>query len=1746
MKLSSAVLIGTVYSQLDLDDLERKNERSVAAAVGSLDTSSANKLASLQAGSKFPHPSDILFTQSQAAEFASMGVPVASHHISNAPAWKEQVETNARGVATGIMNGRLWQQHVNPLNCDVATDENCRYLIPFYYADGTTTQVRAKIETAMEAIEAKTCLQFQYLSNPRSFTYVNKKKLRVVTNLNLCSSYVGANLIEQDIYLSHHESMDCGLNARAVEHEILHAVGLYHENQRYDWDQYISYNWDNLKQTMTELQINTDYGVIPEEMMSDFGSAYQVSSIMHLLSVTNSIDTDGDGACVDSTDCVLMDISSTTPTDCTSTPCVIDADSIGETAAQNTLLGYKQGSLTDEDAWQINNMYGCTAFLDKYMFTCSGDGTHTMSHTSVGVDARCDSTGDNVAICTAAEEEDSSATGPCGACGSVNPSNNCADNATCTHDGSGNAECSCTAAFADYDHTTGAWTANGSISSGFTDISNGYSLISGGSGCQDKNECVDSQTCYNAATDTRLQCVNHDGGYECVCPPGQTHPAEFADNPLLHLTICTDLDECAEDQHGCPAHMACLNRECYENAVTPGGATVPWGQPCTYGEHNTYQAYECACYDQAGVAGTTGEYDQCADINQCADFTATTASNVHGTDICQMCTSGQLATKNASTGAMECSGGGNLFQAGLMCLNKDDLTDVTGYECRCPLGAEMEYYSANFFATLDEANGDNAVNGDMLTQVDNISDLTLPMANWMLVHSTDNFADPSNATPVDLTYSTWDQAAHTALIEAGEIYILIPLSYHGLASFTPFVNGANYADHYFKVSWDNTLKQWSSEVPSQCVDVEMCSRTKCPGRTIFGVGCVEGDGPYPEDQTNTGSHALFTQMFATSDELAEFFAGDRYYDVGTTGAYVFGTDTYYNGQLEGLPVCHAGECDHEHEDYNSLTNSCTDIDECDRWLVAEGETESIHVRYEKLMKVGSYTTAATVWAELTTSKDIYDTEGLIQDGSNGYEVQGQPIAMTCGATHAGSSVYSAAPADFGNAGTATTAQLSQLQCVNKTWQTATAGFSCECPTGSELAMVGSEMECVDIQECQGNHRCGTYPCIDYCRHGEYAAWDDAGACSVIATGVAEPNGHVGGGYTCECADGYEYDFNRMTCVDIDECTHPDYAIYGTEFNQNICETNHGSVCVNVVGDFYCACAAGQYSADVFAQFGSDSTGYVDPATCTSSTCNKADTNGASVLYALATTHLVDGLFDYDTTTTAQRGYCFGNSCDCGTGNQCANSCYDDDGELVAGMAIGYNCNECMASATCTNTDVGYTCSCPINSAQDGITACDDGNQCGAGKAGTLDCAAKGLSCQEEAVGYSCVCDNATGYDLTLVNGVYECVDKDECSDATICGEGNCANEEGTYSCTCYAGYDLVVPGRSLVAIPADATDSLKTSQGGRSPAGLVQDSWQVFAVNQVASQSRTGGRSSQFTCRDENECDTGRNHCVDSGFGGTCTNLEGSYSCGCAAGYVGDGADAVKYNALSGANSGFIAPLFNTAPTDFTGCVDIDECLAQGGHCHADATCVNIGGSFSCVCPAEKPLGDGVQGCFADPSVVPTEAPEEEPVTTAAPVVTVTLAPVGGITNDFNCAGQGMLGNHANVASDVAISCFGTSCGVQCVDSSKSPNVSGLFCQNTGKAKKQGWKNGNKKLSAGFLISCGAGGGSDPDEPSTGAGFCNMTTAMLEAKFGSNINFGKCKAGSKKCKLSCKNGSKPSPKKLKCKNGRLGTNSIRC
>ncbi|MCP3170034.1 FG-GAP-like repeat-containing protein [Myxococcus qinghaiensis] len=94
------------------------------------------------------------------------------------------------------------------------------------------------------------------------------------------------------------------------------------------------------------------------------------------------------------------------------------------------------------------------------------------------------------------------------------------------------------------------------------------------------------------------------------------------------------------------------------------------------------------------------------------------------------------------------------------------------------------------------------------------------------------------------------------------------------------------------------------------------------------------------------------------------------------------------------------------------------------------------------------------------------------------------------------------------------------------------------------------------------------------------------------------------------------------------------------------------------------------------------------------------------------------------------------------------------------------------------------------------------------------------------------------------------------------------------------------------------------------------------------------------TCTDIDECAAGTDNCNENA---TCTNSEGSFTCACTAGYEGDGVT----------------------------CTDIDECAAGTDNCNENATCTNTGGSFSCACNAGYE-GDGVtctniDECAANP-----------------------------------------------------------------------------------------------------------------------------------------------------------------------------------
>ncbi|XP_054253822.1 fibrillin-2 isoform X1 [Indicator indicator] len=138
-------------------------------------------------------------------------------------------------------------------------------------------------------------------------------------------------------------------------------------------------------------------------------------------------------------------------------------------------------------------------------------------------------------------------------------------------------------------------------------------------------------------------------------------------------------------------------------------------------------------------------------------------------------------------------------------------------------------------------------------------------------------------------------------------------------------------------------------------------------------------------------------------------------------------------------------------------------------------------------------------------------------------------------------------------------------------QNTPGSFTCECQRGFSLDSTG--LNCKDVDECDGNHRCqhgcqnivGGYRCgcpQGYIQHYQWNQCVDENECSnPNACGSASCYNTLGS-YKCACPSGFSYDQFSSACHDVNECSS----------TKNPC--NYG--CSNTEGGYLCGCPPGYY------------------------------------------------------------------------------------------------------------------------------------------------------------------------------------------------------------------------------------------------------------------------------------------------------------------------------------------------------------------------------------------------------------------------------------------------------------------------------------------------------------------------------------------------------------------------------------------
>ena len=258
---------------------------------------------------------------------------------------------------------------------------------------------------------------------------------------------------------------------------------------------------------------------------------------------------------------------------------------------------------------------------------------------------------------------------------------------------------------------------------------------------------------------------------------------------------------------------------------------------------------------------------------------------------------------------------------------------------------------------------------------------------------------------------------------------------------------------------------------------------------------------------------------------------------------------------------------------------------------------------------------------------------------------------------------------------------------------------------------------------------------------------------------------------------------------------------------------------------------------------------------------------------------------------------------------CETGTFDDDDSAATPCAV------CPADLTCAG-GADAPASCAAGFLGDGI-ACVNVDECLAGNGGCAQ------TCTDSDGSFACSCEAG----FTLNADDLSCDDVDECSTSNGGCAQTCTNESGAFACSCEAGFTLNGDGATC-----DDVDECATNNGGCDAAFFT-------------CANNAGGVP---TCVDINECATNNGGCGDATVFTCANNAGGVPTCAdineCATNN--GGCDAAFFTCTNNAG---------VAPT----CVDINECNTSNGGCAQ--TCFNDIGSRTCACNSGFDLNvDGV------------------------------------------------------------------------------------------------------------------------------------------------------------------------------------------
>uniref|UniRef100_A0A8D0HTX5 Meprin A subunit n=1 Tax=Sphenodon punctatus TaxID=8508 RepID=A0A8D0HTX5_SPHPU len=151
----------------------------------------------------------------------------------------------------------------NERNALVGDNYRWKFPIPYILADNLELNAKGVILQSFETFRLKSCVDFK--------PYEEESTYIIFQKFDGCWSMVGDQKSGQNLSIG----ARCDYKA-IVEHEILHALGFYHEQSRTDRDDYVKIWWDEILSGQAHNFVKYD-----DSRITDLNTPYDYESLMH-------------------------------------------------------------------------------------------------------------------------------------------------------------------------------------------------------------------------------------------------------------------------------------------------------------------------------------------------------------------------------------------------------------------------------------------------------------------------------------------------------------------------------------------------------------------------------------------------------------------------------------------------------------------------------------------------------------------------------------------------------------------------------------------------------------------------------------------------------------------------------------------------------------------------------------------------------------------------------------------------------------------------------------------------------------------------------------------------------------------------------------------------------------------------------------------------------------------------------------------------------------------------------------------------------------------------------------------------------------------------------------------------------------------------------------------------------------------------------------------------------------------------